>query len=37
MSGTKPTTHEELNKNHILLYQRTTLFQNQVQKELQII
>ena len=36
MSGKKPTNEEELMQNHMLLYQRTTLFQNQVQKELNI-
>lgn len=37
MSGKKPTTKEDLTRNHTLLYQRITLFQNQVQKELNIL
>ncbi len=36
MCGVKPTTKADLDVNQTMLYQRTTLFQDQVQKELEI-
>jgi len=37
MAGIRPNTEEEVSANHKMLYERTTLFQNQVQKELDIV